>query len=81
MAIEDGLATKETVTEEQKEEEKEESDDEKLNDEELEKQSEERIKHIEEQFKVCVPLSTDEWVVHARSWVWKERQHQPREGH
>ena len=48
---EDGLATKETVTEEQKEEEKEESDDEKLNDEELEKQSEERIKHIEEQFK------------------------------
>lgn len=57
MAIEDGLATKETVTEEQKEEE---SDDEKLNDEELEKQSEERIKHIEEQFKVCVPLSTDE---------------------
>lgn len=57
MAIEDGLATKETVTEEQKEEEK---DDEKLNDEELEKQSEERIKHIEEQFKVCVPLSTDE---------------------
>ena len=59
MAIEDGLATKETVTEEQKEEEKE-SDDEKLNDEELEKQSEERIKHIEEQFKVCVPLSTDE---------------------
>lgn len=59
MAIEDGLATKETVTEEQKEAEKE-SDDEKLNDEELEKQSEERIKHIEEQFKVCVPLSTDE---------------------
>ena len=59
MAIEDGLATKETVTEEQKEKEKE-SDDEKLNDEELEKQSEERIKHIEEQFKVCVPLSTDE---------------------
>ena len=56
MAIEDGLATKETVTEEQKEE----SDDEQLNDEELEKQSEERIKHIEEQFKVCVPLSTDE---------------------
>ena len=51
MAIEDGLATKETVTEEQKEKEK---------DEELEKQSEERIKHIEEQFKVCVPLSTDE---------------------
>ena len=57
MAIEDGLATKETVTEEQKEKE---SDDEQLNDEELEKQSEERIKHIEEQFKVCVPLSTDE---------------------
>ena len=58
------------MTEEQKEEEKEkekESDDEKLNDEELEKQSEERIKHIEEQFKVCVPLSTDEGVVHARS--------------